>query len=386
MRLKFFIATTVPQTLNFFRGNLRFLNKTFEVCAISSEEERLNEIGEREGVRTHCISMRRPIALFRDVVCLLQFCRLFMKEKPTVVHGNTPKASLLSLLAAKITGVKVRIYMCHGLRYQGSKGVLRWVLMNMERISCACAHEVICVSNGVKDGLISDGICPASKAMVVHHGSAGGIDLKKFDPTDKEEDRLRIRKDLNINKDDFVFIFIGRVVRDKGVNELLSAFDQLDTDDRHIHLIIVGDSDDGLDPITEMSHEIVDNNERVHLVGKQMDVRPYLNASDVLVLPSYREGFGMVLIEAGAMNLPCITTDVTGCNEIIIDGENGLLVPPKDENALSGAMKHFLNNPTDVERMALNARKLITERYEQQVVWNALLKEYKRMVGERVGG
>lgn len=382
MRLKFFITSTIPQTLDFFEGKLEFLNKTFEVCAISSDKYYLTEIGKREGIRTQFISMHRPITLFRDFVSLIQFCRLFLKEKPSIVHGNTPKASLLSLLAAKITGIRVRIYMCHGLRYQGFSGKKRKLLMLMEKLTCLCAHEVICVSNGVRETLISDGLCNKSKAKVVHHGSAAGIDLNKFDPRNRDIDRKKVRNDLNISIDDFVFIFIGRIVNDKGVNELLSSFNRLQTVKKNTHLIIVGSEDRGLDPISEKSIQIINNLNNIHTVGRQNDIRPFLNASDTLVLPSYREGFGMVLIEAGAMGLPCITTDISGCNEIIINNVNGIIIPPKDENKLYEAMLSFLNDPQEVDRLANNSRKMIVDRYEQHVVWDALLKEYKRLEKE----
>jgi glycosyltransferase involved in cell wall biosynthesis len=381
---KFYITTTIPDTLGFFKGNLSFLNESFFVKAISSDKTKMKAIAQREGIAVHHIPMKRDISLFNDILGLLRFVILFIKEKPDIVHGNTPKAGLLSMLASKVVGIKVRIYMCHGLRYQGFSGKKKKLLMLMEKLTCFCAHEVICVSNGVRDALINDGLCDKSKAIVVHHGSAAGIDLNKFDPEIRDVDRNKVRNDLNISDNDFVFIVIGRIVGDKGVNELFSAFDKLLTLNKKSHLIIVGSEDKGLDPISDRSSQIINNNKNIHSVGRQNDIRPFLKASDALVLPSYREGLATVLIEAGAMSLPCITTDVTGCNEIIIDNENGVIIPPKDENKLHEAMQYFLDNPEDVERMANNSRKMVIDRYEQQVVWDALLEEYRRLEKELI--
>lgn len=379
---KFYITTTIPATLGFFKDNLAFLKETFYVKAISSDKSQLKTIAEREGIAFHHIPMKREISIINDISGLLKFIVLYIREKPDIVHGNTPKAGLLSMLASKVAGVKIRIYMCHGLRYQGFSGKKRKLLMLMEKLTCLCAHEVICVSNGVRETLISDGLCNKSKAKVVHHGSAAGIDLNKFDPRNRDIDRKKVRNDLNISIDDFVFIFIGRIVNDKGVNELLSSFNRLQTVKKNTHLIIVGSEDRGLDPISEKSIQIINNLNNIHTVGRQNDIRPFLNASDTLVLPSYREGFGMVLIEAGAMGLPCITTDISGCNEIIINNVNGIIIPPKDEKKLYEAMLSFLNNPQEVDRLANNSRKMIVDRYEQHVVWDALLKEYKRLEKE----
>lgn len=153
MKKKFIITTTIPATFVFFKDNLKFLNQYYEVCAISSEKKNLEDVGKSEGVRTYYIPMVRPISLVNDILSLWRFFQFFVKERPDIVHGNTPKASLLSMLAAKIAGVKIRIYMCHGLRYQGTIGVMRWLLVQMEKITSYCATEVICVSHGVRNAL-----------------------------------------------------------------------------------------------------------------------------------------------------------------------------------------------------------------------------------------
>lgn len=376
---KFFIVTTIPLSLNFFKGNLSFLSRYYDVYAISSEKKALEDFCTKEGVRSFYIPMKRPISLFWDLICLFKFVLLFLKEQPEIVHGNTPKGSMLSMIAAWITRVPVRIYMCHGLRYQGAQGRIRKLLMFMERLSCSCATEVICVSKGVRDTLVKDKICNDRKAIVVGNGSASGVDLSYFSPNVVQED-ISIRNELGIFEKSFVFIFVGRIVADKGINELVSAFSKLSKEVRDVDLLLVGPEEHDLNPISDSSIWEIKANKRIHAVGKQIDIRPYLKASDTMTFPSYREGFGMVLIEAAAMNVPSISSDIIGCNEIIIDGVNGKLIPSKDSDSLYEAMKWFYEHKdAEVKQMQAGARKLVEDRYEQKMVWSLLLTEYQRL-------
>lgn len=379
MKKKFFITTTIPATLGFFKGNLAYLNEVFEVYAISSQKDELNELGRKEGIKTFFIPMRRPISLFYDIVSLFRFIKLFLVERPDIVHGNTPKASLLSMVSAKLSGVKVRIYMCHGLRYQGTTGIMRLLLMKMEKITCKCATEVICVSKGVRNILIEDGICAKNKAVVIHHGSASGIDLDYF-KIDSSLQNTDVREKLGISLTDFVFIFVGRIVKDKGVNELISSFEKLHSQINSVHLILVGSEEKGLNPISKKNRETIETHLNIHAVGRQIDIRPYLLSSDAFVLPSYREGFGMVLLEAGAMGLPCITTNISGCNEIVIQGENGEIIPPRDEKALYEKMKDWVVHKDKLAYMSSHARSFVENRFDKKTVWLKLLDEYNRLL------
>ena len=376
MKYHFFITTTIPETLIFFKGQPQLWSETFDVCAVSSGSSELKDFAACEGIRYEQIPMNREISLFSDVVSLLRWIWLLLREKPYIVHGNTPKASLLSMVAAWLTRRPVRIYMCHGLRYQGTQGKLRKLLMTMEKIACFCATHVISVSKGVADIMMADGLCKKEKIMVIGHGSAGGVDMEKYNSENVNSD---VKKELGIPKEAFVFIFVGRIVGDKGINELVGAFNRINERNQNTHLLLVGSKETELDPICDMTASIIENNPSIHAVGMQRDVRPYLKAANALVLPSYREGFGMVLIEAGAMGLPCITTNITGCNEIIIPGENGAIVEPRDEEGLYREMKKWLDNPSYVSEMTRKARKLVEDRYECHKVWQLYYNEYKRL-------
>lgn len=250
MKKKFFIITTIPASLNFFRGQLKYLNEYFNITAISSQQDKLEEIGKREGISVYGIPMERAISLLKDIQSFfLLFC-YFVKERPFIVHGNTPKASFLSMIAAKLANVPVRIYMCHGLRYQGYGGVMKGLLKFMERISCLCSTEVLCVSHGVKRTLISDGVCSSDKLKVVKDGSANGIDLTHFS---KEKVIENVAP-----QEDFTFCFVGRVVKDKGVNELVAAFCKLLKLYTDVNLLLVGPQENCQNPISESTKNMIE--------------------------------------------------------------------------------------------------------------------------------
>lgn len=373
---KLYISTTIPLTFIFFKGQPRLWKEVFDVCAISSEPDKLKQFADEEGIAYRYIPMKREISLFSDVVSLIKWILFLFTERPYIVHGNTPKASLISMVAAWITRRPVRVYMCHGLRYQGTEGSLRNLLQLMEKITCGCATHVVCVSKGVANVMINEGLCPKEKIRVVGYGSSGGVDIERYNPNKIESN---VRSELNIPEDAFVFAFVGRIVKDKGINELVAAFDHINKKYPNTHLLLVGPVETVQNPVDESTFKTIEKNENIHAVGMQKDVRPYLKASDAFILPSYREGFGMVLVEAGAMGLPCITTDITGCNEIIVPGENGTIIRPRNMEALRNEMEKWVSNPDMVKEMASNARKMVIERYDSRIVRKQYFEFYKSL-------
>lgn len=374
---RFFIVTTIPGSLDFFKGQLRMLNETLDVTAVSSQCKRLEAFGKEEGVKTAYIPMERPISLLRDPLSLIRFITLFATKRPHIVHGNTPKGSFLSMIAAWLTRVPVRIYMCHGLRYQGYRGKMRRLLMAMERISCRCATHVIAVSHGAENTLLNDNICPKEKLRVVGDGSAGGIDLSVFDPG-------KIAPADEITKisrpDEFKFCFVGRIVKDKGVNEMVTAFTRLAKQTDNVSLFLIGPFENAENPVEPATRYVLESNPKIHLLGPKNDVKPYIIACDMLLLPSYREGLPTVPIEAGALSIPTIATDIPGCNEVVIDGVNGYLVPPHDSDALFQAMKRAVDGRgSSVKSLGRTARSLVERKYEQQKVWAAYRQLYNSL-------
>lgn len=370
-------VTTVDLSLHvLLEGQLGFLNREFEVVGVAADTGLLKAVGEREGIRVIEVPMHRDIALWSDIKCLCRLVRIFRKEKPFIVHSNTPKGSLLSMIAARLTLVPNRIYLVTGLRFQGERGAKRWLLKTMERIACSCATKVIPEGHGVRKTLIVEGIT-RKPLEVVHNGNINGIDVAYYSQEACPKSREEMRRELGLGEDDFVFVFIGRIVGDKGMNELAEIL-RCAQDDR-IKLILVGAFESELDPLEDGNEKFFRTSGNVRYVGYQSDVRPYLLAADALVFPSYREGFPNVVMQAGAMGLPSIVTDINGCNEIIVEGENGRIIPPRDKDALMNMMTWFVNHPSEVARMASNAREMIASRYDRQDVWNALLEMYKSL-------
>ena len=366
-RKKIIRVTTADISLNsLLKGQLMFLNQYFEVIGVAKDTGVLKEVSEREGIRVVDAPLERPISLVKDIKGLWFLYRLFRKEKPWCVHANTPKGSLLAMIAAWIARVPHRVYTVTGLRYQGAHGMLRTILKTMERLSCLFATNVIPEGQGVLHALQEDNITK-KPLRVIWNGNINGIDTEYFKPTESFMER---------KNDTFTFVFIGRIVRDKGIHELTECIRKLDC-----NLILVGSFEDG-DPVDEDDKKFLLTSEKVKFVGWQTDVRPYLEQADALVFPSYREGFPNVPMQAGAMGLPCIVTNINGCNEIIKDGLNGKIIaaPLKEgtkmmEQSLLNTMQWFIDHREETKRMGNNARPMIQKRYEQRYVWTAL-KEY----------
>lgn len=362
-------AATVGESLNTFcEGFLRKLtDEGYEVIALSSPDSDLKELGEREWVRTIGIQMERHVSLFKDIFSLVKLTRVFWEEKPDMVHSMTPKAGLLCMMAAKMAGVPIRLHTFTGLVWPTATGILRKILMMTDRITCACATHIVPEGEGVKQDLQR---CITKKPMkVLGYGNVRGVDMDYWQKRVKEKDTKL-----------FTFVFVGRIVRDKGINELVSAFIRYHNENVDTRLVLVGPYEDNLDPVLPETKRLIESSDSIEAVGNQKDVRPFYEQSDVLVFPSYREGFPNVVLEAGAMELPSIVTDINGSREIIEHGKNGLIIPPRDEQALYEAMKWMAEHPDERKQMAENARPMVANRYEQSFVRQCLKDYYKEIL------
>ena len=365
-------ATTVPTSLETFcKDMLRELNQRYEIVAVSSPLPELEVVATREGVRTIAVKMERRISLKRDIVSLWQMYKVMRSERPWMVHSMTPKAGLMCMVAAWLARVPRRVHTFTGLVWPTATGLNRMILKTTDRILCACATHIIPEGNGVKNDLINGKI--TRKPMKVWaNGNVRGIELDHYRRTaEVEEEAAKIRKEGVLT-----FVFIGRLVRDKGIHELVEAFVRLNKENPHTRLVLVGRTEAELDPLNEETQHIIDTHNAIEAVGSQKDVRPWLAASDVLAFPSYREGFPNVVIEAGAMGLPSIVTNINGCNEIIIPGENGVIIPPRDADALYEAMKDLCENDEKRVYLTKNARESVASRFDCQIVRRALYDFY----------
>jgi len=372
--------TTVPLSLDkLLEGQLRWMGNHFQVTAISSDAGYLKRIGEREGVATHVLEMTRKITPFRDVWAVFQLTLYLLKNKPDLVHTHTPKAGIIGMLAAKLAGVPLRLHTVAGLPLMEAGGWKRKLLDFVEQLTYACATGVYPNSKGLEAFIVANRYTKKEKVKVIAHGSTNGINTTYFNPEHYSLlQKQAIRNDLGIQENDFVFVFVGRLVGDKGINELVEAFTQLPTP--HSKLLLVGPYETELDPLHPTTLAAIETHPHIISVGFQADVRPYYALSDCLVFPSYREGFPNVVLQAGAMGLPSIVTDINGCNEIITEGINGTIIPPKDSAALQQAMTKMVADAVWRCSLQQNARTSITSRYEQEVVWEALLAEYQRLL------
>lgn len=368
--------TTADISLNsLLKGQLRFLSKEFEIVGVASDTGVLQTVSDREGIRVVNMPMHREISLLNDLKSLIALIRLFRQERPDIVHANTPKASLLGMIAAMICCIPHRLYTVTGLRFETSTGMMRLILKTMERITCICATKVIPEGDGVKNVLIREKITrkPMTK---IHNGNINGVDLEWYDRTeDVMHQIMQIRGGIT----EFRFIFVGRIVKDKGICELIDAFARLCDTRNDVKLILVGCFEDNLDPLPEATKMIISNNNQIDFVGYQSDVRPYLASSDVLVLPSYREGFPNVLLQAGAMGLPVIVTDVNGSDEVIEQGINGIIIPKYDTEAAYNAMTAMVDNREYTAQMANVTRKMVADKFDQRDVWAAISEMYKSL-------
>lgn len=416
-------ACTVSQSVGFVAGMLPDLTKKYEVVLLSSPGPEMDEAHEKYGVRTIELPMERHISLMRDMVSLWRIIKVFWKERPDMVHSMTPKAGLLCMVAGWLTRVPVRVHTFTGLVFPTATGLQRRILMATDALTCFCATHVIPEGEGVKNDLLNNGITK-KPLKVLGYGNVMGIDMKRFDPK-RFNDNVNVNDNklsengcekcvpvsVNVNvKKEFTFLFVGRIVRDKGMNELMAAFDRLSAKYPQARLVLVGPYEDNLDPISQDTRDIIARNPHIDAVGPKYgdDLLAYYAAADCFVFPSYREGFPNTVLEAGAMGLPCIVTDINGSREIISlspdpspkgkresvecsKGEktqnlklktksNGIIIPSKDAEALYEAMELMMTDDEMRQGMASRARQMIADRYEQGFVRKCLYDFYEEIL------
>jgi len=362
-KLKLIRTSTVPVSLNTFcRGMLRELSGKYDVIALSSPGHELNELAKRENVRVIAVPMQRRINPLKDSISLYRLVRVFAKERPDIVHSMTPKAGLLCMLAGWITRVPFRIHTFTGLVFPTATGFKRRILILTDKITCACATHIIPEGQGIKNDLYQFHITH-KPLQVLGFGNVRGVDLKLYKPKP-------------IPHSGFIFLYVGRIAKDKGIKELVLACDALPKD---AQLWLVGTIDTS-DPVEMSIMDILTNHPQIHRYDATKNICDFYNQADCLILPSYREGFPNVVLEAGAMKLPCIVTDVNGSREIISNNVNGLIVPSHNIEQLRSAIHYMLAHPQEAKQMGENARPIIEQKYEQSYVHQCLYDYYDKII------
>ncbi len=378
-KVKLFKLSTVSISLNLLlKGQLNYLSKFYEIHAISGGGIDLDLVNSREGVKIKGISFKRKISILNDIISLIRLCYYFRKEKPQIIHSITPKAGLISMLAGKISGVPIRLHTFTGLIFPSKRGLFQKLLILTDKVLCWASSEVYAEGIGVKMDLMKYNITK-KEIKIIANGNINGIDCEYFNPAlVSEDEKSNLRIQYNLTNNDFVFLYVGRIVRDKGINELVLAF--LKLKNPKIKLILLGSFESNLDPIQPTTLESIYACKEIICPGFQDDVRKFYAISDVFVLPSYREGFPNSLLQAGSMGLPSIVSNVNGCNEIINDGINGVIIPAKDKDALYLSMRMIFQNHKFKQRLGSNARELICSNFNNKVVWESLVEEYDRLL------
>lgn len=353
---------------------MRLKDNGYEVIVMTSPGKELEDFKSRHPQdKAIEVPMERRISLAKDLKSLWQVIKVMRKERPYVVHSMTPKAGLLTMIAGWLTGVPVRIHTFTGLVWPTETGLKRKILMATDWLTCVCATHLIPEGQGVLDDLKNYKVC-RKPMKVLGYGNVMGVDMERFNPARFTESY----------RDDEVFryVFVGRIVRDKGIDELVEAFVRLNKEYPATQLTLVGKYEVNIDPVKPETLKMIDDSPCVDACGPKYgdDLLVEYMKSNCFVMPSYREGFPNTVMEAGAMGLPSIVTDINGSREIIVHGDNGLIVPSKDADALYEAMKQMLLDTALREKMAANARPLINSRFEKSFVQGCLMDFYEEIL------
>ncbi|MCL5244790.1 glycosyltransferase family 4 protein [Cellulophaga sp. 20_2_10] len=380
MKKKLIRVTTIPNSLGkLLTGQLSYMSTYYDVIGVSSGGSALEDVRKQEGVPVIAVELTRKITPLKDLKSVYGLYKIFKKEKPFIVHSHTPKAGTAAMLAAKLAGVPHRLHTIAGLPLLEATGTKRTILNLVEKITYACATKIYPNSFGLQDIIIKEKFTRKDKLKVIGKGSSNGIDTNHFNPDlYSAADNLKLRTELGFAAEDIVFTFVGRLVADKGINELLLAFKKLAALKKNVKLLLVGTFETELDPLNKASLDYIYNNDTVIGIGWQEDVRPYFAISDALTFPSYREGFPNVVMQAGAMKLYSIVTDINGCNEIIQEGINGTIIPVKDADALYTKMLQFYEQKDSLYSPE-TCRTIMINNYERAYIWEQLHKEYSSL-------
>ena len=375
--------TTAPISLKvLLSGQMKYMQENgFEVVMVSSDGRELSDVKANEGCRHHIIPMTRRMTPFADVRCLWLLYRFFKKEKPAIVHSHTPKAGLLSMLAAKLAGVKIRIHTIAGLRFVTTKGFSRRVLIFMEKLTGKAATHVWPNSFSLEEYIKENKLVSPAKLEVIGWGSSNGIKLFRYSPAAIEDEKLQDTKKLIQYDPSFIyFLSVGRIVHDKGMDELLNAFVRLYSINPAVRLLLVGAFEDEVDPVSDTTRQLINTHPAVIMAGWSDAVEYFMPLSFALVHPSHREGFPNVLLQAGAMGCPVICSRIDGNIDIVKHQQTGLIFEVKNEDELYSQLKYALENPAILQQYATTLRRQIEQYFDQPIVHSLLHKKYMELL------
>lgn len=377
---KLLLAVTASGSCGFYRGMLQYLEDAgFSTTLVSAPGTQLNEVSSSQGAASVAVPMEREIRPLHDLVSLWRLYRTMRTARPDVVDASTPKAGLLGSLAAMLARVPCRVYTLRGLRMETATGLKRLVLWLAERLACACAHRVVAVSKSLRLRAIELKLVSPEKARCLGNGSCG-VDTEHFTPKNRNNEQVaQLRQALGLTGNETVIGYAGRFVKDKGIRELVEAFRELSASRPDLRLLLVGDFENG-DPVETKVRSYIESTPTILLPGFVADAAPYYALMDVFVLPTYREGFPGVPLEAQASEVPVVTTNATGAVDSVRHGITGLIVPVKDAKALTAAIDTLLRKPEMRTNMGHAGRKWMERDFRAEAIWEAHAAMYREML------
>lgn len=376
-RIRVLHAVTVSKSLKLMKGQLSYLkNLGYEVSVVSSPGKEIDTFAEMEKVNIKQIKMAREISPLSDIISLIKVIRYLLKYRPHIVNTGTPKAGLLLSVAAWLTRVPIRVYTVRGLKLETASGYKRKILLFTERIACLCSHRIIAVSESLRKRIIELKLAPKEKIVVLGSGSSNGIQVSRA------QELSKMNVDINVEPDSFKIGFVGRITKDKGIIELLQAFRNLRKKYHNLKLLILGDFETG-DPIPDSERRYIETDPNILFLGFQQNPFPYYKFMDIFVLPSHREGFANVCLEAALMGLPIITTNATGAIDTVIDGKTGLIYEVGNVKQLEEKIEFLIRNPEIRKKMGIEGKKWVTKEFSSERIWNGLDNLYRALLKEK---
>jgi glycosyltransferase involved in cell wall biosynthesis len=366
------MMVTAPESVAaLLRGQLDFLVRCgFKLHLVSGRSKHLEAARTSTSVPIEVVSWSREIHLSSDLRGLFECVRIVRRERPDVAVYSTPKAGLIGSLASVAMRVPRRIYVLRGLRYETESGKARTLFRVLEKVACACSHTVVCVSPSLREVVIRDRLAPPKKLVVLGSGSSNGVNVKRFSrTTDSESSAELLRSGFQIPRNAFVIGFVGRLTRDKGIVELVQAFQNLRKQNPNVHLLVGGDVESPC-LLPDWVLQELETGERIHSLGFVVDPVSFYSAVNVLALPTYREGFPNVVLEAGAASVPTVTTRATGAIDSVVDGSTGLLCEAGDAGSLEICLQKLLSNPVATAEMGRRAHDRVLSEFTNERIWN----------------
>lgn len=375
---------TVPATLSLMRGQLGFCVRAgFDVHVVASlGAEPRPEVDE--GVTLHSVEMNRSLAPVADLASVARASALLSRLRPDVVQAGTPKAALVGMTAARVCGTRIRIHHVRGLAHATGAKARSVAAAVATGVSCSLSTHVLCVSESVRETLVQEGFCAREKTRVLAHGSSNGVDAEgRFNPARHSGARSELRRTLGIPEDSVVVGFVGRLVRDKGIETLFDAWAQLRRQFASTFLLLIGPFEDG-DPLPRRVREGLLADPRVRVTRTDWgQAAPWYSAMDIVAFPSLREGFPNVPLEAAAMSLPVVAARVGGSTDAVVDDQTGLLVEPRDASALADALGRLMHEPALAKKLGAQGRMRALADYRPEGIWKAQVDWYRDLIEVR---